>query len=42
MLWKGGAAYFVTVVSYMRNMFIKSTTGVNIIKLFTAVSYDFS
>jgi hypothetical protein len=42
MLWKGGTAYFVTVVSYTCNMFIKSTTGVNVIKLLMAVGYDFS
>ncbi len=26
--------YFATAVSYMRKMFAKSTTGVNLIKLF--------
>ncbi len=34
--------YFVTAVSYERKMFVKLTPGANIIKHFTAVSYEFS
>jgi hypothetical protein len=30
-------AYFATVVSSVRKMFIKSTPGVNLIKLFTSL-----
>ncbi len=39
---KDGTAYLARVVSYVRNMFIKSTIGANVIKLFTALSYEFS
>ncbi len=37
-----GTAYFATAVSYNHKMFMKWTTGTNVIKLFTAVSYNFS
>jgi len=33
----GGTSYFVTDVTYLCKMFVKSTTGTCIIKLFTAV-----
>jgi hypothetical protein len=40
--FQNALAYFATVVSYAGKMFMKSTPGANVIKLFTAVSYDFS
>jgi hypothetical protein len=36
-----GATQFVGVVSYKRKMFMKLTTGVNLVKLFTSVTYEF-
>jgi hypothetical protein len=35
---KDGTAYFVRAVSYIHKMFIKSTTGVELIKLFFFVT----
>jgi hypothetical protein len=35
---KNDTTYFATVISYAHNVFMKSTTGVNVIKLFTAVN----
>jgi hypothetical protein len=35
MLWTDGRAYFAKALSYACNMFMNSTTGVNIIKLFS-------
>jgi hypothetical protein len=35
-------AYFATVVSYTRKMFMKLTPGFNVIKLFPSVIYVFS
>ncbi len=35
-------AYFATAVSYTHKMFMKLRPVANVIKLFTAVSYDFS
>jgi hypothetical protein len=35
-------AYFAIVVSYVPKMIIKLTPGANVIKLFKAVSFDFS
>ncbi len=40
MQWMDGAAYYARGVSYACKMFMKSV--VNLIKLFTAASYDFS
>ncbi len=39
---KNELTYFVTAVSYALKMLIKLMPGANIIKLFTAVSYEFS
>ncbi len=36
-----GTAYFARSVIYVRNMFVKYTTGVNVIILLTAVIYEF-
>jgi hypothetical protein len=41
MFWEGGTAYFATVISYPRNMFMKSTAGVNVKNVFAAVSHKF-
>ncbi len=35
-------AYFDTVITHAYKMFITLTPGANVIKLFTAVSYEFS
>ncbi len=35
------AAYVTAIVTYGRKMLIKLTPGANVIKLFTAVSYEF-
>jgi hypothetical protein len=35
-------AYFATGVSYAHKMFMKLAPVANVIKLFTAISYDFS
>jgi hypothetical protein len=40
MQWMDGTAYYARGVSYARKIFMKSV--VDLIKLFTAVSYDFS
>jgi hypothetical protein len=40
--FKNVPAYFGTAVSYERKIFMKSTPVVNVVKLFTAVIYDFS
>ncbi len=40
--FQNALAYFATAVSYVRKMFMKSTPVVNVIKLFTAISYNFS
>ncbi len=39
--FQNAPAYFAMVVSYARKMLIKRTPVANILKLFTAVSYDF-
>ncbi len=35
---KDDKTYFATVISYAHNVFMKSTTGVKVIKLFTTVN----
>jgi hypothetical protein len=37
-----GTPYFTMVISYAYTMLIKSATRTNVIKLFTAVSYECS
>jgi hypothetical protein len=39
--FQNALAYFVTDVSYARKMLMKSTPGVSVIKLITAVIYKF-
>ncbi len=38
MEWRDGLAYFAGVLNYRRKMFMKLSTGANVIKLFAAVS----
>jgi hypothetical protein len=40
--FQNALAYFATVVSYLHKMFMKSAPVANVIRLFTAVSYNFS
>ncbi len=37
-----GPAYFAMLISYKDKMFMKSTPGDNVMKLFTAAYYEFS
>ncbi len=40
--FKNALAYFATAVRYASEMFMKLIPGANVIKLFTAISYEFT